>query len=496
MVEHSARLMAGFSPKLCAAALVTARSEFPNMMVNSKTIKIFPLLAGVSMALLFYLSVHRPSLFDESNLLALLVLVAAGFVASQYETHFWTLMVVVFFCAGSAFPLAGGMSLFRWVVLGVGAFLSLGYYARSANGISFNHQHLLALFAVVAALASAVISVSPLMTTLKALSLAALFIYASIGARILWARNPEPFVRRLVLLAEGLVYFTAVCYLVSFEVWGNPNSLGLVMGCICWPVLLWRSILRAPRREYTRRLIALLVCGALLVVSLSRASMAAAGLISVFLLLGTRRYRTLLLGMSLFAALLLSIFLVVPERFQNAAEILMYKKGEHGNLGDSRQKPWERSLRNFEQRPWLGWGFGAADNSAGARLDYFTHDRLTRERGSSYLTLIETTGILGSLPFALLLLALIREIWRVFLWLRRSGKPNQPAVVAAAIILGGLVNAFFEDWMFAVGYYFCVIFWVLALSLRDWMACPAWSDIQTTEKPALAVRRSFALRGQ
>ena len=138
---------------------------------------------------------HRPYLFGESTLLALLVLVAAGFVASQFETHFWTLMVVVFFCAGSAFPLAGGMSLFRWVVLGVGASLSLAYYARKSNGISFNHQHLLGLFAVGFALASAIVSVNPLMTILKSLSLAALFIYASIGARIIWARNPEPFVR-------------------------------------------------------------------------------------------------------------------------------------------------------------------------------------------------------------------------------------------------------------------------------------------------------------
>jgi O-antigen ligase len=467
------------------------------MMVNSKTIKIFPLLAAASVAFLFYLSVHRPYLFGETNLLGLLALVAAGFIASQFETRFWTLMIVVFFWAGSAFPLAGAMNLFRWVVLTVGAFLSLGYYARSPNRISFNHQHLLGLFAVIAAFASAIVSVNPLMTILKALSLAALFIYASIGARILWARNPEPFVRRLMLLAEALVYFTAICYSARFEVWGNPNSLGLIMGCICWPVLLWRLILPEPRREHTRYVIALLVCGALLLVSLSRASITAAAVISVFLLLGTRRYRTLLLGMSLFAALLASIFLMKPERFQSASEAFVYKKGERGNLADSRQKPWERSLRNFQEHPWLGWGFGAADNSAGWRLDYVTQGRLTRERGSSYLTLLETTGILGTLPFALLLLALVREIWKIFLWMRRSGKVNQPAVVAAAIILGGLVNAVFEDWMFAVGYYFCVIFWILALSLRDWMACPAWSDIRAREKPAsLAVQGSFALRGQ
>jgi hypothetical protein len=53
---------------------------------------------------------------------------------------------------------------------------------------------------------------------------------------------------------------------------------------------------------------------------------------------------------------------------------------------------------------------------------------------------------------------------------------NQPAVVASAIILGALANALFEDWLLAVGYYMCVIFWVVALSLRDWMACPVWQD--------------------
>jgi hypothetical protein len=448
------------------------------MMEMPKTFKIFPLVAVASVALLFYLSVYRPYLFRESSLLALLALVAAGFIASQYETHFWTLMVAVFFWAGSELPLAGVMNLFRWVVLALGAFVSLAYYARRANRITFNHQHLLALFTVIAAFASAIVSVNRLMTFLKALSLAALFVYACVGARVLWARNPEPFIRRLVRLTEVLVYFTAVCYSASFHVWGNPNSLGLIMGCICWPVLLWRLILPATRREHARRAIVLLICSALLALSLSRASITAACLISVFLLLGAKRYRTLMLGVGLFAAILFSIFLMTPERFQNASETFMYKKGEHGNLMDSRQKPWERSLRNFQEHPWLGLGFGTADNSAEWQFDYVTQGQLTRERGSSYLTMLESTGILGTLPCALLLLALIREIWRVFSWLRQTGKVNQPAVLAAAIILGGLVNAFFEDWMFAVGYYMSVIFWVIALSLRDWMACPVWQEAQ------------------
>jgi O-antigen ligase len=465
---------------------------------NSKTIRIFPLVAAGSIIFLLYLSVKRPYLFGESSLAALFVLVIAGLIASQYETHFWTIMIGVFFWAGSAFPLSGGMNLFRWVVLGLGAFLAIAYYARMSNRIPFNYLHLLGLFTVIAAFASALVSVSPAMTVLKSLSLAALFVYASIGARTLWSRNPEPFVRKLVLIAEGLVYFSAVCYSASFEVWGNPNSLGLIMGCLCWPVLLWRFILPANGQSSARRFIPLLVCGALLVLSLSRASILAAFLTTVFLLLGARRYRTLLTGMSLFVAILLNAFLVIPERFQSASDTFLYKKGEHGNLMDSRQKPWERSLVTFREHPWLGLGFGVADNSGEWHPTYVTQGQLTRERGSSYLTMLETTGAVGTFFFALLLLALIREIWRVFSWLRRTRQVNQPAVVAAAIILAGMVNAAFEDWMLAVGYYMSVIFWVLAFSLRDWMACPVWPDTQPARErlgPAV-VQGSLALRGQ
>jgi O-antigen ligase len=465
---------------------------------NAKTIRIFPLIAAGSILFLLLLSVKRPYLFGESNLLALFVLVVGGLIASQYETHFWTIMIGVFFWAGSSFPLAGGMSLFRWVVLGLGAFLAIAYYARMSNRIPFNYLHLLGLFTVSAAFASALVSVNPVLTILKSLSLAALFVYASVGARILWSRNPEPFVRKLVLMAEGLAYFSAICYAASFEVWGNSNSLGLIMGCFCWPVLMWRFILPASRKGSARRFIPLFLSGALLVLSLSRASMIAASLTSMFLLVGARRYRTLLTGLSLFAAILLNTFLLAPERFQSASDTFLYKKGERGQLMQSRQKPWDRSLATFREHPWLGLGFGAADNSTDQHFTYVTRGHLTRERGSSYLTMLETTGVIGTLFFALLLLALIREIWTIFSWLRRTGKVNQPAVVAASIILAGLVNAAFEDWLLAVGYYMSVIFWVLALSLRDWMACPVWPDAQqATQRPGQAiVQGSFALRGQ
>lgn len=472
-----------------------AGRSFSNMLENTKSIRFFPLIAAGSIIFLLLLSVKRPYLFGEKNVLAVFVLVVAGLIASQYRTHFWKILIGVFLWAGSSFPLSGEMNIFRWVVLGLGAFLALGYYARMANRIAFNHLHLLGLFTVIAAFTSVMVSVNPVMTVLKSLSLAALFVYGSIGARVLWSRDPEPFLRKLLLMAEGLVYLSAICYSASFEVWGNANSLGLIMGCFCWPLLLWQFILPANRQGSPRRLIALLLCGALLFLSLSRASIAAAFLISMFLLVGARRYRTLLAGLSLFIAILINVSLVMPDRFEAMSDTFLYKKGAHGNVLDSRQKPWERSLRNFRDHPWLGVGFGVADNSADWHPTYLTYGRNTRERGSSYLTVLETTGLIGAFPFALLLLALVREIWRVFSWLRRSGGVNQPSVVVAAILLGGLVNAFFEDWLLAVGYYMCVVFWILALSLRDWMACPVWSEAPRATVGRAHVQKAFASTG-
>jgi O-antigen ligase len=449
-----------------------------NSNSNSKSLPILPLIAAASILFLLLLSVKRPYLFSEMNVAGLLVLVVAGLIASQYETHFWTILVGVFFWAGSAVPLSERMNQFRWVMLGMAAFLGLAYYARMSHRITFNYLHLLALFTVIAAGASTLVSVNPLITLLKAMSLAALFLYACIGIRVLWSTNPAPFIRNLTLMAELLVYFSALCYLVSFEVWGNPNSLGLITGCLCWPVLLWRWILPASRQSTARRFVPLFLCGVLLFLSRSRASLIAAFLASMFLLVGSRRYRTLLMGLSLLLALLANFYLVSPERFQNVSDDLLYKTGEHGNLMNSRQKPWEKSLRNFRDHPWLGLGFGVADNSATLQFGYETQGSATRERGSSFLTMLETTGAVGMSFFVLLIVALWREIVRVFSWLRRTGKVNQPAVVVAAILIAGLVNAVFEDWLLAVGYYMSVIFWVLALSLRDWMACPAWTETE------------------
>ena len=76
-------------------------------------------------------------------------------------------------------------------------------------------------------------------------------------------------------------------------------------------------------------------------------------------------------------------------------------------------------------------------------------------------------GMLGVIPFVLLLGYLLFNIARTVIWMFRTGDPAHGAIPVAMVLVAGLVHAFFEDWLFAVGYYLCVFFWSMAFIFQD-----------------------------
>jgi hypothetical protein len=67
------------------------------------------------------------------------------------------------------------------------------------------------------------------------------------------------------------------------------------------------------------------------------------------------------------------------------------------------------------------------------------------------------------------------KVGGVFAWLRRTDNVRHFAVPVAMVLAAGLVHAGFEDWLFAVGYYLSVFFWVLGFVFLDMLpqAMPA-----------------------
>ena len=432
-----------------------------------------------ALALLWYAQ-SRPGLFSNSYYLGGILLLELILINLwHYERTFLPFLLLVFLWAGMDLPLSSSAGLtVRWVVLGFGALAGYMMWMKHRREQPLTLFHLMAFFCVISALVSAIVSDYPEVALLKVLSLVMLFLYCACGARYaIHGREPQ-FVRGLVLACELIVYLSAVAYLIlGREVYGNRNSLGAVMGIIAFPVLAWAA-LASDNPGLRRRLGAcLLLSGFLLYFSSSRASIAGAVVSGTVLCLVTARRRALLRGAFLVALFLTVAGAVNPAGFQGflAAQTasIVYKHDQAGhNLMASREGPWKDTVSSIERHPWFGSGFGTSDmgeEDVQTVSHLETAEGSNREHGNSYLAMVEYMGLLGILPFLGLVLLTLRNVSKVCAWMRRTGKFGHYAVPLAMVVIAGLVHAFFEDWLFAVGSYLCLFFWISAFALTEFV---------------------------
>lgn len=387
----------------------------------------------------------------------------------------------------------------RWVFLTVGALVGFVAWMKTSRDRHFGAFHLVALFCVLAALASAGTSAYSGTGLLKVGSLFLLFLYAATGGRSALAGREDAFVRGVVLACEAIVFITSGFYLIGFTMFGNPNNMGAIIGVITTPVLLWAALTARDRSERKHRYPALALCGLLLYVSVCRAAIMADFFVVIAFIIALRRPK-LLLKAAFIGALLLEIMAVAnPSHMGELADAMTERfvfKQEgrtNGGIFGSRRAPWENTLAAVKQHPWLGTGFGTSDvgnqfASEGSAI--YTVEGTNREHGSSYLALIEYMGLLGVVPFLVLLLLVVRSIWHVLGWVRRTASPFHYSVPFALITMAGLIHAALEDWLFAPGSYLCVFFWVSAFLLADLAATTRTAGRNPAPQPAPAYRHA------
>jgi hypothetical protein len=435
-------------------------------------------LGIIALLALFLLVERRPVVFANTTYLgAILAVQVALFGLSHFEEMFFPLLMGTFLWAGSWLPYYGIAMSLRWLFLGVGALAGFVIWLRSPRAQHFRVFHLVALFCVISALASALISEVPKTAVLKVVSLFLLFLYASAGARVAIAGREHKFLPRLVLGCEALVYVSAVCYfLLRYPIFGNPNALGAIISVAVVPVLLWAAVTAETRGLRQRRFFALALCGGLLYLANSRASMLSAVIVVVALTVALRAQR-LLLQCTFVSVFFLTVMAVVNPSHVNetveslAGRVIYKQEGVHNGVFGSRMSPWTDTYEVVKRHPWFGSGFGTSE-LGDLRPDIdsssiYTLEGTNREHGNSYLALAEYMGIFGGIPFIVLVVLLIRVVGHVYSWTRKTGDPYHPCIPFALVTLSGLVHACFEDWLFAVGSYLCVFLWVSAFILMD-----------------------------
>jgi O-antigen ligase len=443
-------------------------------MNSWKPLQWVSIVLGLSFALYFIYS-HLQYFGNVSFLGAILVLEMLIASLWKYDQRFFVLLMIAFVWAGMLVPMQGAWrGGGRWLVLSAGAVVGFIIWTKTPRR-PFGSLHLIAFFCICAAFVSATVSPWIQMASLKALSLLLLFTYCASGGRLAVLGREDRFFRGLLWGCEIAVYITAISYFGLGEfIWGNPNSLGAAMGIGVFPILLWGWLTSDVPGVRLRRLAALLLCTYLIYFSMARAAMAAVMLVTLIFCVCLRQYKLLVKVVALVLVLIAINGMLDPgglnKRLGDMKDAVLYKGHKEEGFMGSRKTPWEKTKTSIKEHPWFGTGYGTAptgeDPGLGFGLTSSTSET-SREHGSSYMTIAEWVGLLGLLPFVALLAVTVSNVCKVCVWMRRTADPRHYSIPLAMVVLAGLVHAIFEDWLFAVGYYLCVFFWVFAFLLAD-----------------------------
>lgn len=461
--------------------------------MNSRLPKMsLPVSIALGFFFAVYLVIFRPGYLLRTEYLGILIsLEILAVVLWKFEQRFFPVLILIFLGATTTLPLQSA----RWFILCVGALAGCVICFRGSRR-PLGTFHCVASFCVLAALVSATVPGYSSQAILKTLSLLLLFLYGSFGARLAVAGRERQFLAGLLLSCEIMIYLLAITYFIlRVEFLGNPNALGAVMGVMALPLMLWGFIVCEQAMVRRRRGLAFLLALFLLLSSYSRASIAAAGVSCVLLCLVLRRYNLLIkvcVVSALGAVLIATIAPPQEQTSQSVTSAFLYKGHQNAGIMDSRASIWAQTLATIHEHPWFGTGFGTltASLDAGETSDQFTSSSATtREHGDSYLAVMEGVGLLGAVPFLTLVLLVAVNAAKVFLRARKTRDPFTLALPIAAIMVAGLVNAGFEDWLFAVGFYLCVFFWSLAFILVDLVPAretyPAYSTVLSSSLPRM-----------
>jgi O-antigen ligase len=423
----------------------------------------------VTLALAYY-AYSRPEYFTSQTCLAVLLLEFLLATVVMYRRLFLPVLLVAFLFAGVDLPVGSGWTAARWLFLSVGALVGSLIVVKDPRH-HFSLFHALASFAVLTTLVSASVSRYPGIALLKALSLFLLFLYGGTGARIAATGRESRFVMGLLTGCEIFVGVMAALYAVGIEAMGNPNSLGAVMGYIGAPVLLWGALLRGEPLVQHRRWAVYGICMCMTLMSHARAGIAAAFLSCGLLCLALRRYKLIIKGLVVILIIVASIAIFRPGMVSSVASSVAYKSiDRQKGLVASREAPWRAAVDNIRNHFWFGAGLGttaSGEDPSKVHATFASTASVTAENGSSYLAIMAGVGVLGVPPFFLMLILLVRRVFRTVTWMLRTGSASHPAVPLAMVMVAGIVHAGFEDWMFAPGNYLCVFFWSLAFVFVD-----------------------------
>jgi O-antigen ligase len=369
-----------------------------------------------------------------------------------------------------------------WLVIGRFALL-LAYCVGGAVGIflrtplrRFAAADIPAILCLGLAFISGEFSIDPSLTFGRAVSVTLLYA-ATFWTIWSWAlRYGEKIILDPLVAAGALIFIVGLLMIpLTAEAWQedgrfrgclvNPNTLGL-LAALFSPLVLWRFF----QRKWWSDAALFVAIWISLILAATRNGLIAALVGTAIVLFWSISRAWLLFGAVAVFGLIGLLIGNLENLSEDSALARLAPTAEVGSAG--RTDMWDLGWDLIQQSPIIGHGFGTEDLafSEGSFREYEG-----KRFHNSYLGMAYELGYVGVAAFfgPLILLALT-QFWR-----RRGMTELALPHVLLAVLVAGLVSAFFESWIYSVG---------------NALSFPFWTCVALLVKMSVDERRSASLQ--
>jgi O-antigen ligase len=255
-------------------------------------------------------------------------------------------------------------------------------------------------------------------------------------------------------------------YLRIRGLFANPNTQGLMAMLMFYPIVWWWRTEPKGVRKYALAIL-VVVWGLLVLLAGSRASLIGVlcGALALSLLYGRSSFRyasVLFIGL----AIAIVFALVLPEygralEFNTPTETITQQQSQldlaQGILPEAdRAFLIQRALELGMRSPIIGVGFSASDKVfVDDHVVLITEGIYVSGSHNSYTRMFVDLGIVGVLVGFIIFIAILARVWLSSSPVRR----DLTVALLTATVVTGLVNAFFEDWLYGFGSASTLPFW-------------------------------------
>jgi O-antigen ligase len=304
------------------------------------------------------------------------------------------------------------------------------------------------------------------LTSILRFSYSLFVIVGIIPLATLFGRNPDKYLNQFFLITSiwllfnaGMIYsplgydnlglFKGVTY--------NANTLGGVIVLIYFPLLM----LKIQNKKTIVNLVLLFTTVLLIYLSHSR-SAALCFFIGFVIIIGIKlkeKSKTILFSLMVIISFLCYNYNFISKEF--IKYFIKYDFLDQSSILATRSDSWGIRFETISRKPFFGWGSGVNPIFIDRNLIKLYDVNLTpgnTEKGNSYLAIIEEQGIFTGLVIIILVLAIIKNIYK------NSDLQKPKELLVVMVLIPGIVHALFESWLFYLGGYSSLWFWFIILA--------------------------------